>query len=137
MHLHEWQQSGEYQHQAHGKQNPKNNFWRMMQLAYSAEEIIGSNTVIPAKEVERAHPFMDFTRYDQKKNDTGYQSKAIRIHLRKEMGGDFSRIQQSEWNRQALRDLAQAGAKIAIVTETEEDRQWMADLVEGMSFESS
>ena len=59
----------------------------------------------------------------------------VKIPLQREMGGEFSRIQQSRWHKQVIRDLMQTGVKMEIVVRDNEEKLWTQDQILGLSSE--
>ena len=50
----------------------------------------------------------------------------------KEMGGEFSRIQQTRWYKQAIKDLIRTGVQMEIVIRDNEEKLWAQDQILGL-----
>ena len=67
---------------------------------------------------------------------TNEDMEKIKIPLYREMGGEFSRIQQTMWYKQAIKDLIRTGVQLEIVIRDNEEKLWAQDQIWGLDPEN-
>ena len=85
---------------------------------------MNQKTLVTSKTIDIHEGIGDLSRWIRNED-----IEEVKVPIYKEMGGEFSRIQQCRWYKQAITDLIQTGAKLEIFVRNNEEKLWARDQI--------